>query len=60
MAQHQATFKAVFHVALLGMPKNDFEDNVDLKETVDILTRVRVVDAGLKRQIEMNYLSFCE
>ena len=40
MAQHQATFKAVFHVALFGMPKNDFEDNVDLKETVDILTRV--------------------
>ena len=45
--------RATSGVALLGMPKNDDEHNVNWrKNTVDMITKIWVVDASLKRQIE--------
>ena len=48
-------------VTLLGMAKNDDEYNVNWRKIiVDIITKIRVVDANLKRQIERKSLHFCE
>ena len=48
-------------VALFGMPKNDDEHNVNWrKNIVDMITKIRVVDASLKRQIERKSLQFCD
>ena len=48
-------------VALLGMPKNDDEYNVNWrKNIIDMITKIRVVGASLKRQIERKSLHFCE
>ena len=56
-----STSRATPAVALLGMPKNDDEYNVKWrKNTVDMITKIRVVDANLKRQIERISLHFCE
>ena len=42
-------------------PKKDDEYNVNWrKNIVDMITKIRVVDASLKRQIEMKSLHFCE
>ena len=55
------TSRATLGVALLGMPKNDDEYNVNWrKNIVDMVTKIRVVDASLKRQIEKKSLRFCE
>ena len=56
-----STSRATPGVALLGKPKNDDEYNVNWrKNIVDMITKIRVVDAGLKRQIEKKSLHFCE
>ena len=56
-----STSRATLGVALLGMPKNDDEYNVNWrKNIVDMITKIRVVDASLKRQIERKSLHFCE
>ena len=56
-----STSRAAPIVALLGMPKNDDEYNVNWrKNIVDMITKIRVVDASLKRQIERKSLHFCE
>ena len=48
-------------VALLGIPKNDDEYSVNSrKNIVDMITKIRVADASLKRQIERKSLHFCE
>ena len=48
-------------VALLGMPKNDDGYNLNWrKNIVNMITKIRVVDASLKRQIERKSLHFCE
>ena len=48
-------------VALLDMPKNDDEHNVNWrKNIVDVITKIRVVNASLKRQTERKSLHFCE
>ena len=48
-------------VALFGMPKNDDEYNVNWrKNIVSMITKIRVVDASLQRQIERISLHFCE
>ena len=48
-----STSRATPGVALLGMPKNDDEYNVNWrKNIVDMITKIWVVDASLKRQIE--------
>ena len=42
-------------------PKKDDEYNVNWrKNIVDMITKIRVVDASLKRQIERKSLHFCE
>ena len=54
-----STSRATTGVALLGMPKNDDEYNVNWrKNIVDMITKIRVVDATLKRQIERKSLHF--
>ena len=53
------TSRATLSVALLGMPKNDDEYNVNWrKNIVNMITKIRVVDAGLKRQIERSLYIF--
>ena len=48
-------------VALFGMPKNDDEYNVIWKKDIfSMITKIRVVDASLKRQIERKSLHFCK
>ena len=55
------TPRATPGVALFVMPKNDDEDNVNWrKNVVDMITKMRVVDASLKRQMERKSLHFCE
>ena len=56
-----STSTATPGVALLGMPKNNDEYNVNRrKNIVDMITKIWVVDASLKRQIERRSLHFCE
>ena len=56
-----STSRATPGVALLGMPKNDDEYNVNWRRNiVDLTTKIRVVDASLERQIERKSLQFCE
>ena len=56
-----STSRAIPGVALLGKPKNDDEYSVNWrKNIVDRITKIRVVDASLKRQIERKSLHFCE
>ena len=56
-----STSRATPDVALLGMPNNDDEYNVNWrKNIVDMIAKIRVVDASLKRQIERKSLHFCE
>ena len=56
-----STSRATPGVALLGMPKNDDEYNVNWRRNiVDLTTKTRVVDASLERQIERKSLQFCE
>ena len=55
------TSRATLGVALLGMPKNDDEYNVNQRKNIDdMITKIRVVDASLKRQFERKSLHFCE
>ena len=45
-----STSRATPGVALLGMPKSDDEYNVNWrKNIVNMITKIRVVDASLKR-----------
>ena len=56
-----STFRGTPSVALLGMPKNDDEYYVNWRKSiVDMITKTRVVDASLKRQIKRRSLHFCE
>ena len=56
-----STSRATPGVALLGMPKKDDEYNVNWRTNiVDMISKIRVVDASLKRQIERKSLHFCE
>ena len=56
-----STSRATPGVALLGTAKNNDEYNVNWrKNIVDMITKIRVVDASLKRQIERRSLHFCE
>ena len=56
-----STSKATPGVVLLGMPKNDYDYNVNWrKNIVDMITKIRGVDVSLKRQIERKSLYFCE
>ena len=56
-----STSRAALIVALLGMPKNDDEYNVNWrKNIVDMITKIQVVYASLKGQIERKSLHFCE
>ena len=56
-----STSTATPGVVLLGMPKEDDEYNVNWrKNIVDMNSKIRVVDASLKRQIERKSLHFCE
>ena len=56
-----STFRATPGVALLGMRKSDDEYNVNRRKNIaDIITKIRVVDASLKRQIERKSLHICE
>ena len=56
-----STSRPTLGVALLGMPKNDDEYSVNWrKNIVDMITKIRVVDASLKRKIERKSLYFCE
>ena len=45
-------------VALLGMPKNEYNVNWR-KNIVNMSTKIWVVDASLKKQIERRSLRFC-
>ena len=56
-----STSRATPGVALLSMLKNDDKYNVNWrKNIVDMITKIRVVDASLKRQIERKSLHFRE
>ena len=56
-----STSRATTGVALLGMPKNDDDYNVNWRKNIaDMITKIRVVNASLKRKIEMKSLRFCE
>ena len=56
-----STSRAAPGVALLGMPKDDDGYNLNWrKNIVNMITKARVVDASLKRQIERKSLHFCE
>ena len=56
-----STSRATPGVALLGMPKNDDEYNVNWrKNIVDMITKIRVVVASLNGEIERKSLYFCE
>ena len=56
-----STSRATPSVALLVMPKNDDEYNVNWrKNIVDMITKIRVVHSSLKRQIERKSLNFYE
>ena len=56
-----STFRATPGLVLLGMPKNSDEYDVNWrKNIVDMITKIRLVDASLKRQIERKSLHFCE
>ena len=56
-----STSRATPSVALLGMPKNDDEYNVNWRKSIVVMiTRIQVVDASLKRQIGRKSLHFCE
>ena len=56
-----STSRATPGVALLGVPNNDDEYNVNWrKNIVDMMTKTRVVDASLKRPIKRKSLHFCE
>ena len=56
-----STSRATPAVALFGMPKNDDEYNVNWrKNIVDMITKIQVVNASLKRQIERKSLHFSE
>ena len=55
------TSRATLGVALLGMPKNNDEYNVNWRKNItDMITKIRVIAASLKRQIERKSLHFCE
>ena len=57
----RSTSRATPGVALLDMLKINDEYNVNWrKNIVDIITKIRVVDVSLKRQIERKSLHFCE
>ena len=56
-----STSRATPGVALFGMLKNDDEYNVNWgKSIVDMITKIRVVDASFNRQIEKKSLHFCK
>ena len=56
-----STSKPTPGVALLCMPKNDDEYSVNWrKNIVDMTTKIRMVDASLKRQTERKSLHFRE
>ena len=56
-----STFRATPGLVLLGMPKNSDKYDVNWrKNIVDMITKIRLVDASLKRQIERKSLHFCE
>ena len=56
-----STSRATFGVALHGMPKNDDKHDVNWRRnTDDMITNIRVVDASLKRHIESKSLHFYE
>ena len=56
-----STSRATLGVALLGIPKNNDEHNVNWrKNVVDMITKIRVVDASLKRQTERKSLHLYE
>ena len=56
-----STSRATSGVALFGMPKNNDEYNMNWrKNIVDMITKIRVADASLKRQIERKSPHFCE
>ena len=56
-----STFRATPGLALLGLPKNSDEYDVNWrKNIVDMITKIRLVDASLKRQSERKSLHFCE
>ena len=55
-----STSRATTGVAFLGIPKDNDEYNVNWrKNIVDMITKIRVVDASLKRKIERS-LHLCE
>ena len=55
-----STSRATAGVVLLGMPKNDDEYNVNWrKNIVDMITKIRVLDVSLRRQIKRKSLHFC-
>ena len=56
-----STSRATPGVALLVMPKSDDKYNVNWRKNIsDMITKLRVVDASLKRQIERKSLHFYE
>ena len=56
-----STSKATPTVALLGMPKSDDEYNVNWRKNIVVMiSKIRMVDASLKKQIERKSLNFCE
>ena len=56
-----STSRATPAVVLLGMPKNDDEYNMNRRNNIiDMITKIQVFGASLKRQVERKSLHFSE